>query len=99
MNRWQLITFGSLAFVLGGGTLWARNVVRNLDHVLLTSTLSPDRKYDARLYVFGESETPPYGVGVAIGPASRMIGFYSGQNFVFKGRREKASLSWPLPER
>ena len=94
MKRWQLITIGSAVLVLSCAALWARSVLRNLDHVLLTSMLSPDRKYVARLYVFGEGETPPYGDGVAIAPASRLLGPYSGEDFVFKGRCEKPFISW-----
>jgi len=97
MKRSQLITIGAGCLALGCAALWARSVLWNLDHVLSTSTHSPDRKYVARLYAFGEGETPPYGNGVAVAATSALLGPYSTEDFVFKGRCEKPLISWRSP--
>ena len=96
MKKRLLLSLGTLIII--GVVLWARHAIWKLDHVLLSTLPSPYAEHEARRYVLGEGETPPYGEGIAVGLKGERTGPYSNEEFVFKGHCAIPVLSWPSPK-
>lgn len=96
MKKWILASVAVITAIYLG--VLARNALWEVSHNLVqSSTTSPDGRYIGRQYFLGESDTPPYGMGVAISPAAEKPGLYLKEEFVFKGDCDNPLLSWPSP--